>query len=80
MARVHGQLYSEPCGLTGGEKLTVEKLYSVEEAAEVLRISPLTMVKWLRAGKVRGIKAGRLWRVPESALNEVAQSGTKENT
>lgn len=41
-------------------------------------ISPITLGKWLRAGKVRGVKLGRIWRIPESALDEIAKSGTQK--
>jgi acetyl-CoA synthetase len=58
--------------------VTAEKLYTVEEAAAEIKISPQTMAKWLRAGKIRGVRVGRLWRVPESALDEIAQGGTKK--
>lgn len=75
MARFDGEVHPGPGGL-GGEAVTAERLYTVEEAAEALGISSQTMGKWLRAGKIRGVKVGRLWRVPESALDEVAQRGT----
>ncbi len=52
-------------------------MYSTEQAAELLEISPLTLTKWLRVGKIRGVKLGRVWRIPESALDEIAQSGTR---
>ena len=58
--------------------MTAEKLYTKEEAAEILSISPVTLGDWLRAGKMRGVKVGRLWRIPESALDEIAQSGTRK--
>ena len=48
--------------------MTVEKLHSVEEAAEVLGISPVTLGDWLRAGKIIGTKIGRQWRITESDL------------
>ncbi len=57
--------------------MTAEKMYSTEQAAELLEISPLTLTKWLRVGKIRGVKLGRVWRIPESALDEIAQSGTR---
>ena len=56
--------------------MTAEKMFTPEEAAEVLGVSAYTVGQWLRAGKIRGVKVGRLWRVPESALDEVAQRGT----
>ena len=52
-------------------------MYSVDEAAEILGVHPMTIRKWLPVGKIRGVKVGRLWRIPESALDEIAQSGTR---
>ncbi len=54
-----------------------ERLYSQDEAAELLQISRLTLGKWLRDGRIRGVKIGRLWRIPESALDEIAKTGTR---
>lgn len=51
-----------------GEKNT-DRLLSTEEVAERLNVSPLTVRKWLRSGKLRGIKVSVLWRVRESDLN-----------
>jgi excisionase family DNA binding protein len=52
-----------------------ERLFKVEEAAENLGFAPYTVRKWLRAGRLRGVKSGGAigrseWRVPESALSE----------
>ena len=58
--------------------MTAEKLYSIEEAAAIMGISPQTLGKWLRAGRIRGVKLGRVWRIPESALDEIAKSGTQK--
>lgn len=55
-----------------------EKLYSVDETAEILGIHPMTVRKWLTAGKIRGVKVGRLWRIPESSLQELAKFGTRK--
>lgn len=41
------------------------RLLTVAEAAEVLRIHPDTLREHLRAGRIRGIKVGAHWRVPE---------------
>jgi len=51
------------------EHLT-EKLLTPEEAAERLAVSPKGVKNWLRQGKLRGCKVGRLWRISESALSE----------
>jgi len=48
--------------------MTAEKLYTQEEAAEALGISPLTLGNWLRAGKIIGTKVGKKWRITENDL------------
>ena len=58
--------------------MTVEKLYSKEEGAKILSISPIALGDWLRKGKIRGVKLGRVWRIPESALEELARDGTRK--
>jgi excisionase family DNA binding protein len=48
----------------------METLLTVEQTAERLQLSPLTVQRQLKRGALRGIKRGRVWRVPESALLE----------
>ena len=48
----------------------MEMLLTVEQAAERLQLAPFTVREHLKRGKLRGIKRGRVWRVPESALFE----------
>jgi excisionase family DNA binding protein len=50
-----------------------EDFLTVEEAAKRLKVTPYTMRLWLREQKVRGVKISQQWRVPESALTELAQ-------
>ena len=45
-----------------------EKLLRPEEVAEVLQISRRTVVRWLKEGKLKGVRVGRLWRVREKDL------------
>ena len=56
-----------------------ERLYSVEEAAEAMGISPLTLGDWLRAGKIVGTKIGRKWRITESDLQAFIDAGRRAN-
>jgi excisionase family DNA binding protein len=44
----------------------MERMLTPEQAAEVLQTHPVTVRLWLRTGKLRGRKIGRIWRVPES--------------
>ena len=50
-----------------------EKFYDVPEAATVLGLTPDTMRRWLRVGRVRGLRLGRDWRIPVRAIDELAQ-------
>lgn len=52
------------------------RLYTPEEAAEFLRVTPRTVREWLRTGRLKGVKAGRLWRVPEDELKAIAGVGS----
>jgi excisionase family DNA binding protein len=59
----------------------MEKIYTPEEIAERLKVQERTVYGWLRSGKLRGAKLGRLWRIKESdfeAFLEQATMGRKE--
>ncbi len=45
-----------------------DQLLTPVEAAARLKVSRLTVGDWLRSGKLKGVKVGRLWRVRESDL------------
>ena len=49
----------------------MERLLTPEEVAERLRLSVITVKKWLRQGKLQGVKVGKLWRVPEEEVKKV---------
>jgi len=50
-------------------------LYTVREIADTLRIHPRTAYRLIQEGRIRGIKVGSQWRVPESSLLEYIESG-----
>lgn len=47
-----------------------EMLLTVEQVAERLQLRPITIREQLKRGRLRGIKRGHQWRIPESALTE----------
>jgi excisionase family DNA binding protein len=51
----------------GGGKL---KVYTVQEVAEILKISEVSLRKHIRAGKLRVSKIGRHYRISEEQLRE----------
>jgi excisionase family DNA binding protein len=52
-----------------------ETFLTVDQAAARLQLSPHSVRIHLQRGKLRGVKRGRAWRVPESALFEHAPGG-----
>lgn len=45
-----------------------EKLLTVREAAERLDVAPCRIRNLIREGRIRGIKIGRDWLIPESEV------------
>jgi excisionase family DNA binding protein len=48
-------------------------LLTIDEAAERLRIAPRTCREWLRTGKLRGVKYGKIWRIREEDVDAFIQ-------
>jgi acetyl-CoA synthetase len=48
----------------------VEKFLTPEEVTEILAVPVETLRVWLRQGKIRGVKVGQLWRIPQEAVEE----------
>lgn len=53
----------------------MEKMLTVAEVAEFLRVSERTIYNLLEAGDLRGVRIGRSWRIPREALEEIIQRG-----
>jgi excisionase family DNA binding protein len=57
----------------------VEPIYTIEEVTKILKLKNTRTVQgWLKDSKMRGFKAGKEWRVTESALNEFINKGGGE--
>jgi len=57
----------------------MEEMLTVAEVAKALRVSVRTVYNLLEAETIRGVRVGRAWRVPESALREfIERGGEKE--
>ena len=55
-----------------------EKLYTVQEVAERVRTTPETVRRWLRSGRLRGIRLGGTklgYRIAESDLQRFLDRG-----
>lgn len=51
-----------------------DRLLTPDDAAKALLVKSSTVREWLRTGKLKGVKMGRLWRVKESDLGEFLKS------
>lgn len=56
----------------------MEQLYTVEQTADLLQLHPDTIRLWLRNGRLRGRKLGRVWRVPDDELRRLSQTPSPE--
>jgi excisionase family DNA binding protein len=57
----------------------MEDLLTVEQAAAKLQIAPKTLKDWLRAGRIKGVRLGKLWRVKESDLEAFVEQSADED-
>jgi excisionase family DNA binding protein len=63
-----------------GREPMVEKLYTIEQAAEVLQVNYYTMRRWIAEGRIKAVKlGGRLWRIQESDLEAFVRSGMRSD-
>lgn len=55
------------------------KALKVAEVADRMALNPKTVYRMLERGELRGVKAGRVWRVPVDALVEYLKGKTPYN-
>lgn len=47
-----------------------EKFFTTEQVANILQVHPFTILKFIREGKLKGIKLGRVYRIKESDIKK----------
>lgn len=60
----------------GGGNMSDLKLYTPEEVAKILKVTPRTVRGYLRKGELKGAKIGREWRVTEEQVREFLAKNT----
>jgi len=53
------------------------KVYTVKQLSKLLGMTELSVRKYIREGKIKGVKAGGKWLVSEYSLNEFFQQDHK---
>ena len=56
-----------------------KKMYDVTEVSQITTISVRTIEKYLRSGKMHGIKIHGHWRVSETSINDFLDGKTWNN-
>jgi len=52
------------------------KIYTIHQVAEILQMPVETIYKHLRAGKLKGAKLGKHWRISDEKLKEYLDEHT----
>lgn len=55
--------------------MTQDQYYTIDEVAKMLKVAYLTVYRWVRAGKLIAIKAGKQHRISKTALEEYINKG-----
>lgn len=55
----------------GKENNMDNKLLTVDEVSKIIQIHPMTIRLWLREGRIKGTRLGRVWRISEEQLEEI---------
>ena len=58
----------------------IEKFLTTEQVANILQIHTLTVLRFLKSGKLKGIKLGRVYRIKESEVKEFLEERTIDNS
>jgi len=56
-------------------KMENEQFYSIEEVAKMLKVAYLTVYRWIQAGKLTSLKAGKQYRISKSKLDAFLERG-----
>lgn len=57
---------------------TETRFRTVTEVAEMMRLSRMTVYRMIHAGELPAVRFGRSYRVPESAVEQILQTGTTD--
>lgn len=47
-----------------------EKFFTTEQVANILQVHPFTILKFIKQGRLKGIKLGRVYRIKESDMKD----------
>jgi excisionase family DNA binding protein len=56
----------------------IEKLLTIEEVADILRVSTRTIIRYIESGKLKASKIG-VWRIKESDVHLFLEETSNKN-
>lgn len=56
------------------------KAYTLEEVADMLKVTKRTLYNHIKSGKLKAVKMGKYWRVTAESLQELLNGGTAAST
>ena len=56
----------------------LEKHHTVDELAAALRIHRNTVIRWIKLGKIKCVRIGRAFRIPESEIIRITSTGVDD--
>lgn len=54
-------------------------LYTVDDIAEVLKVTQRTLYNYIKSGSLKAVKIGKYWRVKHQDLVDFINTGTSYN-
>ena len=52
------------------------KVFTVDEVADILKVTKRTLYNYIKADKLHAVKMGKYWRVSEESLQAFISTGT----
>jgi len=59
------------------DEVTVSKFYTIDEIAQLLKVSYLTVFRWIKANKLSAYKIGKQYRIDVQDLNKFLEESKK---
>lgn len=56
----------------------IEKFFTTEQVANILQVHPFTILKFIKQGKLKGIKLGRVYRIKEADVKDFLEKSSTE--
>lgn len=51
-----------------------EKFFTTEQVANILQVHPFTILKFIKVGKLKGLRLGRVYRIKESDVKDFIEN------